>query len=266
MFHRIAMTTCMIACITACSVADEAEDVRADSQRSNIPDPVHNSRNSLDWPGVYTGTLPCADCPGIDISITLLEDGTFQRSLKYLERDQRARHDQGGFQWNEAGGVITLLVDGEPEQSYKVGEGVLFHLDQAGNVISGELAVHYRLTMMSADPDLQDREWVLVELRGQPVTTEHPPSLRFDRATGRLSGSDGCNRIMGAYRLAAMQGLQIKENLASTMMACPDMETPRQFAAALKQVDHYSIAGGELSLNRARMAPLLRFRLAMAEE
>jgi len=59
--------------------------------------------------------------------------------------------------------------------------------------------------------------------------------------------------------------LHIGENLAATMMACPDMETPRQFTDALQQVDNYSIAGGELSLNRARMAPLLRLRLAMSQ-
>jgi len=266
MTYRIAIVSCMIAVITACSAVDEAADAGGNGQQSYNPDPAHNSRNSLDWPGVYTGTLPCADCPGIDISITLLEDGSFWRSVLYQDRDERPQHDQGEFEWDETGGIITLLVAGKPEQRYRVGENVLLHLDQAGNVIAGDLAANYRLTRMPGDADLQNREWVLIELMGKPVASERPPTLRFDGVTGRLSGSDGCNRLMGHYRLGRMNRLHIGENLAATMMACPDMETPRQFTDALQQVDNYSIAGGELSLHRARMAPLLRLRLGEVDE
>ena len=266
MILRIAYTSCLLAILAACSPMSEPADNSTVQEPLENPDPAHNSRISLDWAGVYTGIIPCADCPGIDTSITLLEDGTYQRSVQYLERDERPRFDQGRFVWNDAGGVVTLMVDDKPGQRYKVGENVLFHLDQDGNVITGGLAANYRLSMMPSDPDLQNREWVLVELLGEPVSRERPPTLRFDRATARLSGSDGCNRLMGSYRLREMNRLQIGENMASTMMACPDMETPMQFTDALQQVDNYSIDNGELSLNRARMAPLLRFRQAVSEE
>ena len=257
---------CLFALLAACSPMSEPADNSTVQEPPANPDPAHNSRISLDWPGVYTGIIPCADCPGIDTSITLLADGTYQRSVQYLERDERPRFDQGRFVWNDAGGTVILMVDDKPEQSYKVGENVLFHLDQDGKVITGGLAANYRLSMMPFDPELQDREWVLVELLGQPVTTERPPTLRFDRATARLSGSDGCNRLMGNYRLREVNRLQIGDNMASTMMACPDMATSKQFNDALQQVDNYSIGNGELSLNRARMAPLLRFRQAATEE
>ncbi|MBU1187739.1 MAG: META domain-containing protein [Gammaproteobacteria bacterium] len=266
MIRKRHFTGWLLLVLAACSVTGEAPEMTSPVNGLQNPDPAHNSRNSLDWPGVYTGTLPCADCPGIDISITLLEDGTFWRSVMYQDRDERPQHDQGEFEWDETGGIITLMVAGKPQQRYRVGENVLLHLDQNGDVITDDLAANYRLTMMPGDPDLQDREWVLIELLGKPVASERPPTLRFDGATGRLSGSDGCNRLMGHYRLGRMHRLHIGDNLAATMMACPDMETPRQFTAALQQVDNYSIAGGELSLHRARMAPLLRFRLTMSEE
>jgi hypothetical protein len=35
------------------------------------------SRTSLDWPGTYTGVLPCADCEGIETTITLSVDLTY---------------------------------------------------------------------------------------------------------------------------------------------------------------------------------------------
>ena len=48
---------------------------------------MHNSRNSLNWAGVYAGTLPCADCPGIQTRLTLGNDGTFEKQSRYLDRD-----------------------------------------------------------------------------------------------------------------------------------------------------------------------------------
>ena len=44
-------------------------------------------------------------------------------------------------------------------------------------------------------------------------------------------------------------------------MACPDMQIADQFNQVLGKVDNYAIADGVLSLNKARMAPLARFRL-----
>src|SRR5690606_27528761 len=43
-----------------------------------------NSRNALDWEGVYVGTVPCADCAGIRTRIELDRDGGYSRSLVYL--------------------------------------------------------------------------------------------------------------------------------------------------------------------------------------
>ncbi|MFN3640898.1 MAG: META domain-containing protein, partial [Flavobacterium sp.] len=54
--------------------------------------------------------------------------------------------------------------------------------------------------------------------------------------------------------------LRIKfSKVASTMMACDDMDTEQEFAKVLETVDNYSLADGKLSLNKARMAPLARF-------
>lgn len=36
--------------------------------------------------GTFTGTLPCADCPGIDTRIVLATDGTYTISESYQER------------------------------------------------------------------------------------------------------------------------------------------------------------------------------------
>jgi copper homeostasis protein (lipoprotein) len=46
------------------------------------------------------------------------------------------------------------------------------------------------------------------------------------------------------------------------MMACPELAQEREFLEMLPRVDNYTLGDGALSLNRARMAPLARFRAA----
>lgn len=41
----------------------------------------HNSMNSLDWDGIYRGVFPCADCAGMQITITLNKD------LSHISKD-----------------------------------------------------------------------------------------------------------------------------------------------------------------------------------
>ena len=69
---------------------------------------MHTSRNSLDWAGTYEGVLPCADCPGIKIRLTLANDGTFEKQSRYLDRDVVPRTERGLFTWQADGNSISL--------------------------------------------------------------------------------------------------------------------------------------------------------------
>jgi heat shock protein HslJ len=250
----------------------------SDSQESNTvvdsSDPVavdaaHNSRNALDWPGSYIGTLPCADCEGIRTTITLRDDGTFDRERLYLGKSRTPLSDSGQFAWNEAGGVVTLAAaDGTP-QMYQVGENQLFHLDRGGNRITGDLAARYVLRQSIRDPRIEDRRWLLVEVIGQPYTPSdegREAFLLLDSEQGRANGNGSCNNFFGGYVIHAGQRIHFAGNMGATMMACPDMSTEQSFMEALRKVDNYAVKGNELSLNKARMAPLLRFRLATQTE
>ncbi len=130
---------------------------------------AHNSRNSLDWAGSYSGVLPCASCPGIETLITLHEDGTFERSLLYIDEAPVPETDSGTFTWSNSGGAITLNASDAGAQQYQVGENALFHLDRNGERITGDLASHYVLQKHLHDPAVEDKRWKLVELRGNPV-------------------------------------------------------------------------------------------------
>lgn len=104
----------------------------------------HTSQNALDWAGTYEGTLPCADCPGIKIELTINSDQTFSMYQEYLERDVKGT-ETGTFSWDEGGNVVTLTTESGREDLYQVGENRLYRLDPEGNRVQGELADLYIL-------------------------------------------------------------------------------------------------------------------------
>lgn len=101
---------------------------------------AHNSRNSLDWAGTYSGTMPCASCPGIKTKITLNNDDSYQKTVEYLESNDKPETTNGTFTWSADGSKITL-----EEFQFLVGENQLISLDAEGKQITGELAEHYIL-------------------------------------------------------------------------------------------------------------------------
>lgn len=112
---------------------------------SDRPDPAHNSRNSLDYWGVYQGTVPCADCAGIEMTLVIHENDTYERFLKYLGKgDSEMIEQRGSFEWNEAGSAITL-EERHGSTKYRVGETALLQLNTEGEVITGDLADKYVL-------------------------------------------------------------------------------------------------------------------------
>ncbi|MCH2449502.1 MAG: copper resistance protein NlpE [Gracilimonas sp.] len=111
---------------------------------SVLPD-SHISQNSLDWQGTYSGVIPCASCEGIDTSLEINEDLTYQLTMIYLGEDGSNKVERSGnFSWNEAGDIITLDNEDKPSQ-YFVGENYIAMLDMDGNRVTGDLADHYIL-------------------------------------------------------------------------------------------------------------------------
>ncbi|MDR0600327.1 MAG: copper resistance protein NlpE [Treponema sp.] len=114
-------------------------------------DAAHNSRNSVNWEGVYEGTIPAADGPGIDVRVTLNTDETYEVRYDYIGKEGGFT-TTGRFAWNKDGDTITLDARDIPPY-YKVGEGILIHLDMEGKVITGDLADLYVLRKVPPEED-----------------------------------------------------------------------------------------------------------------
>lgn len=134
--------------LLACYQKNENEEVIVveNGEYSTQFQDEHNAQNSLDWAGVYGGTLPCADCEGIQTIITLNSDGTFSSKEEYQKEPNVIMENKGTFTWDSTGQVITLQSDNADFKRYfKVVEGSIIHLDNEANEITGELASMYKL-------------------------------------------------------------------------------------------------------------------------
>ncbi len=75
-----------------------------------IPD-THTTRNSVDWAGYYTGTIPCASCEGIQVWLNLIDtekDTRYTLVEHYLGKKGGIFNTSGKALWRANGSVIDL--------------------------------------------------------------------------------------------------------------------------------------------------------------
>lgn len=128
------------------SCQSKQEEVVTSAPEPEVVIDEHNARNSLDYLGTYKGVLPCADCEGIETTITLNKDETYTKQTKYLGKSAKVEEELGDFTWLEDGNRMSLEGIDTPPVLYFVAENKLIQLDKDGNQITGNLAKNYELT------------------------------------------------------------------------------------------------------------------------
>ena len=85
------------------------------------------------------------------------------------------------------------------------------------------------------------------------------PFIAFDVKKKTIHGNAGCNLINGGFETSASNAKSISfPGVASTMMACPDMETEGKILKALNEVKSFDVlAGGGIGLYDANNALVL---------
>lgn len=82
-------------------------------------EPAPEAETALDtraFAGNFSGTLPCADCPGIDTTLELHGDGTFMLMETYQERKVEPAMLDGTWTAEENGSRIRLDPNSKSEQ------------------------------------------------------------------------------------------------------------------------------------------------------
>lgn len=202
--------------------------------------------NELSWHGVYTGTLPCADCEGIEVLLTLKKDSTFTRILKYLGKDDYLFTEEGTLEWDDESRIVT--VAGNNRQMYLLKKDELYHLDAEGEKIKGDLASMYVLDKNMRDSALEDKVWQLKEMNGvtfDPGNMGEDAYIVFYSETSSFSGKNTCNNIFGRYKIKKRGGLEMSR-ASATRMACPDAPYEQDFMVLLANVEGYSFPAEEM--------------------
>ncbi|NOT10328.1 MAG: copper resistance protein NlpE [Methylococcaceae bacterium] len=107
---------------------------------------AHHAQNSLDWPGIYYGFLPCDDCKGVKATLALNKNSSYILIRQYVGKSEREVVEKGKFTWGEKNNTIILIPrNSTTSKQYFVGENKLIELDNNGNRITGKLADRYIL-------------------------------------------------------------------------------------------------------------------------
>ncbi len=97
--------------------------------------------------GTYYGTLPCADCLGINYKITFENDSTYSEEQFYQDRNVDPLKHTGNFMVSE-NGTITLTNKKETDgiRQFALKNDTLQILDNSGKPVTGDLSKMYLLT------------------------------------------------------------------------------------------------------------------------
>jgi heat shock protein HslJ len=125
---------------------------------------------------------------------------------------------------------------------------------------TGSAVVTMNDTMIAT---VTDKKWKLIELMGKPVADSvngKMPFIILKMADSSYAANGGCNGLGGKFVLNEITlSLHFTQGM-STMMACPDMSVEDGLKQVLANTDNYTVNDSMLSFNKARMAPLARFK------
>ncbi|MFN4123399.1 MAG: copper resistance protein NlpE N-terminal domain-containing protein [Flavobacteriales bacterium] len=229
-----------------------------------LPD-HNNSLMALDWPGVYFGVLPCADCEGIETTIVLGADMTYNKEMLYMGKSDEIFRETGKLEADETGNKLIFVPSGEATEKriFKLGENTLTRLDMAGNAIEGQLAEKYILRQINI-PFLEKR-WDFIQVYETDRTAiekmERKPYIVFKAARNRAYGNSSCNRFTGSF-VSESDNLLKFNPMMSTKMACSSDNAENQILSSLQETDSYQINGDTLQLMNGEKGTLATLLLS----
>lgn len=141
----------------------------------------------------------------------------------------------------------------------------------AAGLVLGSCGVSAQVATRQPAAPLEHTEWTLTWVAGVKIPknginggSPRTPYIELDPASHRLTGSGGCNRLMGGYEL---EGDRLRlTGTARTMMACLNAgDTEDKLVKALEQTREWRVSRQTLELPDSDHNVLARFRAAAAE-
>lgn len=216
--------------------------------------------SGADLSGVFYGTLPCADCAGIETSLLFNNDGTYRASEMYLKNDKEEFASSGKWELSKNGKTVTLTDAEGIKNYYSLLDGALVKLDMNGEKIESEL--NYTLTKKVVEfKDIMGKVWHLAQLRAENGDVLFDAAnldreffgdaytLQFD--SERAAGKAAPNRYTAPYTLGKGKTLAFKPAASTRMMAIrqPEGLGESEFFNLLGKVYAWEMDGEQLVLS-----------------
>jgi copper homeostasis protein (lipoprotein) len=283
----------LLAIATACQKQTKSPNQdKAASTTIGVP----HANKTLNYEGTYQGVLPCADCDGLETTISLNENNTYAIQSQYLGKGNKIFEQRGTFTWNKTGSVVVFdNIDNAPNQ-YAVGKNTLTQLDLEGNLITGSLAKEYILSkqekkklessgsgqlekpvinlnnkivaqtvIKKINPavgkvTLAETKWKLTLLNGKTIKHQKKALyfLKLNSKDGRFNAFVGCKSLSGNYIMPSPAAIAFT-NIISTMKACDNTDTEKRFTKVLEETDTYAIEDNMLYLKKGKKKVLATF-------
>jgi copper homeostasis protein (lipoprotein) len=183
---------------------------QAPAPRAAAPLPAHPLPS---LPATFTGTLPCADCPGIRYHLNLLPDDAFFLRMTYLDRPGPPRDDMGSWTLSSDRTVLVLQGRDTAPMYFAAAAGVLKKLDADGLPIPGRAPSELRRASAYQRVDVRlPMRGVFVYMADAGLFTECTTGQRWpvamEAANAELERGYGAQRpAPGAAVLVDVEGL-----------------------------------------------------------
>lgn len=155
---------------------------------------------------------------------------------------------------------------------------LLFATDQAQPVLTSGTPAEVSLLLRRASFEqpadrsprpvaLENAYWKLTQLEKEdlpPADHRRVPYLLFDSKAHRLSGSTGCNRLVGGYELDG-ERLTLSHVATSRMACITGMDLEQRFMEILRRVNSWKINGYRLELSDSSGNRLAIFEVSSEE-
>lgn len=180
---------------------------------------------------------------------------------------------KGGIKFSKMGATMMLCPDMHVEREFlqildRVHSYTLETKQEKPWLVFRDSTEQVLLRLEGKQPMLriveQSSAWQLTSLKGVSSDKHQRISLDLNPVEGRVSGHAPCNRYFGKVQID-VKGAIVFSAIASTRMACPDLELEYAYIRALEEVKRYRITEGRdgesiLQLLDASGSTLLSYR------
>lgn len=144
----VLLVGCLVVSSTVIAATDfEARENLAKARVKNLQktDDHESHENHRDesqiFRGVFFGYLPCSDCDGVKVTLSLKQKNNYLLVTQYARQSTREYYEKGKYQWDEATKTVLLTPrknDANKKRYHIEDAGTLIQLNEDGSRLIGD--------------------------------------------------------------------------------------------------------------------------------